>query len=323
MSSSKRRLVVHCPTGLQEGQLVSIRRYSKIDGKHALSPPLAVGKLALPSDSLRGAAKTEKGKAVLVLHTWKDHLWELGSKLDIPNDSPITVQEESSAEQDGPALEATDVNVDKGDGLKTEEVTGTEESKPRASLSYSAEQVSDLLYQSLIQAIATSLSALPSSSFPITATVLYTTHILPSRPGFPSRVIPPAGGPTADDDREIPHVLTDITIKTSNHKSLTAFLKVAEKQGLLALKAPQKHSQQNDMLVMSVNKEHPAVIGHKRFVTVKDLEQSAAKKAAREEQAAAKSTQFEIKELYKPHMHSVEALEAMGARCVYFPNEMK
>ncbi len=30
-----------------------------------------------------------KGKAVVVLHTWKDHLWTLGSKGEVPNALPI------------------------------------------------------------------------------------------------------------------------------------------------------------------------------------------------------------------------------------------
>ena len=38
--------------------------------------------MALPSDEIKEDGK--KGKAVFVLHTWKDSLWELGGGEDVP-----------------------------------------------------------------------------------------------------------------------------------------------------------------------------------------------------------------------------------------------
>ena len=196
------------------------------------------------------------------------------------------------------------------------------------TISYSPQEVTELLNKSLLQAISTTLSSLTPSGFPITATLLYTNHILPSRPAFPYLVIPPtkfAGGSDRLSDESRPQVDTEITIKSSSHKSLTTFLKAAEKASLVTLKVPQKH--QPDILVTSVNISHQTVQEHIAFVTVRDLELKAAKKAAREEkvkEALAANSHVGIKELWKPHLVSVVLFEGMGARFVdRFPSHSK
>lgn len=75
--------VVQHSISLQVDQLVSVTQYHR----ERLGPPLAVGRMAVTSDTLRESdAKGIKGKAVYVLHTWKDHLWDMGtgSKQDVP-----------------------------------------------------------------------------------------------------------------------------------------------------------------------------------------------------------------------------------------------
>jgi len=61
-------------------------------------------------------------------------------------------------------------------------------------------------------------------------------------------------------------------------------LKTTEKSGLRVLKPLQK--QQPDVLVISVNTSDPDIMNHTPFVTVKDLELRAAKKATREEKVS-------------------------------------
>ena len=183
------------------------------------------------------------------------------------------------------------------------------------SVTYNSAEVTELLNKALLQAIFTSLKSLPPSSFPIPATLLYTNYILPSRPAFPTLVLPPSAD-IPGDSSEFPRVDTEITIKTSSHKSLSTFLKAAEKISLLTLKPPQK--QQPDILVTSVNAAHPAVASHTPFVMVKDLELKAAQKAAKEErerESEAKK-EMEIKEMWKPHQASVDLFEALGGRWV-------
>ena len=305
--------VIHCPPSLGENQLVSICQYIRTDDKPTLSPPIAVGRMALPANQI---IKEGKGKAVHVSHTWKDYLWDMGSKKDIPENSVLTIN--SATGQD-----AHPVDIDEKKDASTVSCPPIPSGSTPAELvisttiSYSPQEITELLNKSLLQAISTTLSALPSSGFPITATLLYTNHILPSRPAFPSLVVPPTNL-TEDSnklsDESQPHIDTEITIKSSSHKSLTTFLKAAEKASLLTLKAPQKH--QPDILVTSVNVSHETVREHTPFVTVRDLELKAAKKAAREGKEKAANSQIEIKELWKPHLVSIVLFEGMGARFV-------
>jgi len=92
---------------------------------------------------------------------------------------------------------------------------------------------------------------------------------------------------------------------------LTTFLKAAEKSSLLTLKAPQKH--QPDILVTSVNVSHQTVREHTSFVTVRDLELKAAKRAAREGKEKAANSDVEVKEFWKPHLVSIDLFGGMGA----------
>ena len=98
----------------------------------------------------------------------------------------------------------------------------------------------------LLQAISTLLASVPSSTFPIPATLFYTNYILPSRPAFPTLVLAPSSHP--DDAEKLQIDPQEINIKASTHKSLTSFLKGMDKLGLLTLKQPQKHSQQSSLL---------------------------------------------------------------------------
>jgi translation initiation factor 2D len=63
--------------------------------------PVAVGRTVTTSEILKQADETDiKGKAVHVLHTWQDALWEMGvsKKLDLPHPRPIvsTLPKEST-----------------------------------------------------------------------------------------------------------------------------------------------------------------------------------------------------------------------------------
>ena len=312
--------VIHCPPSLGEHQIVAIRQYVRKDDKSVLSPPVAVGRMALPGDQIRKAAQG-KGKAVHIYHTWKDNLWDMGSKKDIPENSVLPDSSVTVPEPPRTADIAETRDADKASSSPREDASGLgpEESIASSTISYSPQEVTDLLNKSLLQAISTTLSSLPPSGFPIPATLLYTNHILPSRPAFPFIVLPPTNS-VEDPDRlsdKSPHVVTEITIKSSSHKSLTTFLKAAEKASLLTLKAPQK--QQPDILVTSVNALHQTVQDHIAFVTVREVELKSAKKAAREEKQKedlAANNHIEIKEFWKPHLVSIDLFEGIGAKFV-------
>ncbi|KAJ7682865.1 hypothetical protein B0H17DRAFT_1075171 [Mycena rosella] len=300
--------VVHHTPSLKEGQLVSISQYSH--GETAtLSCPLAVGRMALPSDQIQDG-RQEKGKAVYVLHTWKDHLWDMGSKPNLPDPwvtalaGPKPAPDTSSPPSDDETAQDPSPTAPSGDFETPEEAPTT--SLPPAP-AYTPNEISILLHTSLLQALSTVLSELSAPSFPVSASVFFESYVLPYRPAFPKTVLPNASESLAPQE---------ITIKTSGHKSLTAFLKSLEKASLLTLKAPPKHGQQTELLVTGVNAKHPSVAGHKSHVTVKDIETRAAKKANQEERLKeaeqASGHWVEVKELWKPHLKSVELFEAFG-----------
>jgi len=79
--------VIHHTPALRENQLVSISQYTH--NGQTLSAPLVVGRMAIDGNRLREGGG--KGKAVYVIHTWKDHLWEMGGKREVPE--PVTMQD--------------------------------------------------------------------------------------------------------------------------------------------------------------------------------------------------------------------------------------
>jgi translation initiation factor 2D len=272
-----------------------------------VSLPLAVGRMALPSDQLKVDGK-EKGKAVHIIHTWKDHLWDMGSKGDIPEATSIHSSTDETASH---SVDQTDVLEDAlsspVDTLSNLTILDPPTSEPLPTLpSYTSQEVTTLLHMSMLQAIS---DAIPASSFPIPATAFYTNYILPSRPAFPSSILPPS---ETSPDSARPFGATEITIKTSSHKSLTTFLKAAEKAYILTLKAPQKHSQQPELLITSVNETHPSVSGHHLYETVRDIEEKAARRALREKEREQQGESLAVRELWKPHQASLNLFEEMG-----------
>ena len=49
--------------------------------------------MAVSSDTLRQSEEVDvKGKAVIILHTWKDALWDMGSSKKADPPAPRTIQ---------------------------------------------------------------------------------------------------------------------------------------------------------------------------------------------------------------------------------------
>ncbi|KAM6493188.1 eukaryotic translation initiation factor SUI1 family protein [Amanita muscaria] len=294
------RGVIQRPTQpIAKDQLVSVCQYDRKEEKPTLSAPLVIGRMAISSDQM---TEDGKGKAVFVLHAWNDHLWDMGSKPDVPEPSVIAEATREEGEDSGPQEPSTLEQ-------EQEQLSPTQtSSSPHTTTiaSYTPQEVTDILHKSLLHSISTILSSLPVSSFPIPSTQFYTNYILPCRPATTTN---------------------DVTIKNSTHKSLTTFLKAAEKASLLTLKSPQKHSQQKDLLVMSVNKTHPSVLGHVNYETVKDAEEKAAKKTKREEleKESGKRSELGVRLLWKPHLESTYLFESIGGdpKTLYTMQEIK
>lgn len=74
---------MQAPVDTSAGTLVGVAEVAR----DARGPPLAVGRMAIDADKIDNGVT--EGKAVIVLHTWKDHLWAIGSKGDPPQAVPV------------------------------------------------------------------------------------------------------------------------------------------------------------------------------------------------------------------------------------------
>jgi len=123
-------------------------------------------------------------------------------------------------------------------------------------------------------------------------TTLYTVHILPAR----------ASTRTAT---------TPVDIKHSTFKSLSAFLRTAEKEGLLKLKDARP-----DAVVVAVYPTHADVIAHRLHHTVREEESRRRRAEEREAQQAAAATNagksVKVTELWKPHLGTLPLFEDLG-----------
>jgi hypothetical protein len=171
-------------------------------------------------------------------------------------------------------------------------------------------EVSDILRSALLQSIATTLSKLPQSSFPISPSVFSEAYLLPFRPF-----------------KEVSATSTPVDIKHSGYKSLTSFLKASAKEGLIKLKETKGEvvvtGTQRLVRVLfllkhyaGVDQSHSSVGGHSSHITVKDVEEKKERKEERERQeehkAKEKEREFQITLFWKPHAGNVGFFKEAG-----------
>ncbi|CAL1697893.1 unnamed protein product [Somion occarium] len=308
-------VVQHSPF-LHPNQLVSITQYHSYP---KLGPPLAVGRMAVSNDVLNRSDRGDdvKGKAVHVLHTWKDHLWDMGNgrKMDVPAPREVVEREqaEGATENDAKQQPVGGIQEQIEDGTGAEDILGG--TQPEASGSgtqtqpatdaarpvmttLTPEDVSHCLRSALLQALQTTLKSLPPPSFPIPASTFWSTYILPSRPAY-------ALGTNGLSDSN------QIDIKHSTHKTVKTFLKAMAKEGLLKLK-----ESKGDVLVTAVYPAHPAVGSHRPHRTVQSVgaQREKAEERERKEKEAEEKKKGEIQviELWKPHGSTVAWFVAAG-----------
>ena len=153
-----------------------------------------------------------------------------------------------------------------------------------------AAEVDGLLRTGLLLAI----SCFPRTALPISTSNFYSSHILPSRPAHPTL-----------------SSSTPVDIKHSSFKSLTTFLKAAEKDGLLTIKA------KGDSITM-LNSGHPdlAALGSAKIRTVSEMEAKAKKREADEKTKEGETKSIEVVELWKPHGPTIALFADAGAEYV-------
>ncbi|KAJ2549354.1 hypothetical protein EV175_004481 [Coemansia sp. RSA 1933] len=169
----------------------------------------AIGVLTFDTGSVKSVAGV-KGKAVLVTHAYKDHLWGSGSKKELPVIMPGDIGRDRMTDEMQSGLDNDNgAGSDAGNSVNTDN-----EQAEIDEVSVSPAEMDELLFTTLKQAMATVLdqdNALPL--LPIVSSTVYSTYMVPNAPEG-----------------------KDVDIKKSSFKKLAKFLKAADKRGLIKLK---------------------------------------------------------------------------------------
>lgn len=172
------------------------------------------------------------GRCVHILHVYRDFLWKHGGKTHPPDLSEI--QHMKSQGPDG--VEQAEDGEEEEDAqhssvpIKVEQAKEgvTKDQEPRMA----TEEVDAHLRQALLHALAIKIGAQGAlETLPISASLLYESYILPSRPV----------GSSAD-------------IKQSSWKKISKFLKTLDKEKLLRVKEVR-----GDLQVLSVDWKHKSL----------------------------------------------------------------
>ncbi|KAI7857575.1 hypothetical protein BDC45DRAFT_500145 [Circinella umbellata] len=263
--------------------------------------PLAVGTMTLPTSEIR-VRSGMKGKAVHIIHVYRDFLWAMGDKSDPPEIVDISGDggEEYTDDEEGQENNKENVsqNHSSTSTASTKETSTADkandnkEEKPKLS----TEETDDVLQAALLQALKFKMTPENAQSqLPISASALYSTYILPSRPR----------GRGADAD-----------IKGSSWKKVQKFLKIMEKNKLLKVK-----EQRGEMMVTSVNWTHESLQNHDSYKTVGTANSSAQQQNstnphnntdktqsnnnASSSSGGSSQGQIEVQDVFKPHGNPV------------------
>jgi len=227
-------------TPIPKGKLVCITQDYEhtAGGTPRVSPALAVARMALPSHMVEGGTR---GRALTLLHAWKDQLWVIGGKANPPG-----LLDGSSNGEDINDKEWTDK---KAEAATSTQAKGTSNEVTPKGLS--PEEVSAALRSALLKSNSATLSRLPPGSFPVTPSIFYEVYVLPYRSSQLTNA-----------------TSTPVDIKHSGFKSLTVFLRASAKEGLIKIK-----ENKGRMVVTGVDGSHPSVQAHAHHVAIKDVEE--------------------------------------------------
>ncbi|CDO75463.1 hypothetical protein BN946_scf184823.g17 [Trametes cinnabarina] len=272
--------------------------------------------MAVSSDTLHSAGETDiKGKAVYVLHTWKDALWEMGpsKKADLPapkepgnlvagEDPDLSDTEkhaEGGNEPSSPQAGVGTRGIQEPPGESDDPAVQPPDDEGRSSpAKLIPEDVSSLLRAALIHAIGTTLAKLTPSSFPISASTFWSAYVLPARPAYALEMY---GLPDA----------SSIDVKHSTFKNVKTFLKASAKDGLIKLK-----ESKSDVMVTAIFPQHPDVLSQRPHRTIGDIETKAKKAEDRQqkerEAEEKRKGEIQVSELWKPFGTTVPLFVAAG-----------
>ncbi|KAJ2076676.1 hypothetical protein H4R24_005568 [Coemansia sp. RSA 988] len=195
---------------LEKGNLVAVCCLGNLAAQ-------AIGTLAIDTKDIHHVAGA-KGKAVLIAHTYRDHLWESGSKemlpeialtgrKGIPTCSEVTTDEGSCP--------SSSISESVGDaGAKPDMLNKTRAKDDSLASSILPTEMDLLMMTALKQVMTTVLDERNATDLlPMNSSTLYSGYLVPNGPqGF------------------------EIDVKKSTYKKLSKFLKASEKHGLVKLK---------------------------------------------------------------------------------------
>ncbi|GAA5980490.1 hypothetical protein JCM11641_003412 [Rhodosporidiobolus odoratus] len=326
ISGVSRRSLSALPAGTKEGDLVAITAESETEDGDEI---VAVGTLAASKGeliSLQHQGGTGKGAAVYTLHARGDFLWQSGSQVaasplvealsSAPSVAALDDPVVAAGETDTPAAVASVSSTLAATSLGPSSSTSDNVSDA-SSADLTPSEVDLILLRALHLSIQTVLS-LPSSAslFPLSASTLYSSYILPFRPSL------------AKEPRAL-----QAEIKKSGWKKLDKFIKEVsgagkKKGGKLAGGVGgeglvQAKEVRGDWVITGVNATHPDVETLRPYRTLaQESAATASSSAAPANNTASSSSaagtaavaspqgagEIEVKEYYKPSSDSVKEL---------------
>ncbi|KAJ3293401.1 Eukaryotic translation initiation factor 2D [Borealophlyctis nickersoniae] len=196
--------------------------------------PMAVGTMLVSSDQIKEDQYAMRGKGVKIVHVLGDYLWAHGDKSGPPESAAPTTDEEPS---NAPSTTDADATEPANDTPAMSDITQSLEGSslsdnpsPDTPAPLTPAEMDELLLTAFLTSLKLKLPDDPKL-FPMSATVLYSSYILPSRP-----------------------VGTVLDVKGSTYKKVAKFLKAMEKKGIVKLK-----ERNGDIVIMSVNRQHPMI----------------------------------------------------------------
>ncbi|RUP46428.1 hypothetical protein BC936DRAFT_146970 [Jimgerdemannia flammicorona] len=266
--------------------------------------PMAVGTMAISTSKLT-AQSNIKGKAVLIIHVYKDHLWAMGSKADPPDltDVPVQGDAEEDEEEVAEGRNVSDTTERTGESEVASAgivEAGAETELSESSKKLSTDEVDAFLRTSLYHALMFKLTPKhPAELLPMSASMLYSSYILPSRP---------VG------------VGSEVDVKRSSWKKVAKFFKAMEKSGILKTK-----EQRGEIYVTGVNWQHNELANLKSYKTVESHPPASSSQAPSANAASSSSNSaggggnsgggdggsggsIQVIDLYKPHGTEVTAI---------------
>jgi translation initiation factor 2D len=270
--------LTHWNREIKAGQVVAVTLQNRV--------PMAVGVAAFDVGNLSKAVG-EKGKAVYIVHCFKDELWTLGKKTQPPATMPSTTEEleestqhltlESEEEDvdnnqvetpDEPAPESSKESVPEPSGTAEHSVSGTTDDYTSNNLEIDNAFKSAAIY-GLYEIKSTNSGN--TISFPLTSSTFVSTHLM----------------------SYLPEPYAEYTFKKTSWKKAATFLKkYMDKEGLIKTK-----DRSGEPVIQSINWNHKLITEFQPYpLEQKKVEKTGAKDAG----ASGPSTPVvQVRDLYK------------------------